>query len=164
MEGLDIRTIIEEANSGFPDLHHSEYESKIVVQDGILEWTKKGRKQIPFSKWWPDSRKYEESIFVRNFIIPLHSLEKAPMDCTSVEFFYRSDSPAIMVGWFQLFNSDRKKGLGNRLFNLMNECAFNLGAENVYISNVTNPSFWKHMGYEFFTEKSCKNYWRKSGE
>lgn len=117
-----------------------------------------------FTRVWPDVEASQECLFIRAY---LHKMNKKSVDCTSIEFFYREDPASVMVCWFQLLNSLRGQGLGRELVEKLESVADSLKCENrIYISNITNDSFWSYFGYGFYKTTSNDigakaDYWRK---
>lgn len=158
-EKEDLIKKIESANAKFPELFVKPFKPKIKVE--YYEDTSKNK----YRPWWPDIEKEADSISIRDFLVPLHPIETRTMDCTSIEFFYRPASkdycPSILCSWFQLFSSQKGKGLGNKLINLAEELSRVLNANEIFLKNVANESFWKHKGYSPFKKHDSQIYWRK---
>ena len=105
---------------------------------------------------WPDSVGSTSSHLV---LVGFDSWEEDNHICNCIDFLYRNDNPAMIVGRFHLRHELRGRGLGNLLLDSLYSIAENIGArKRIFLTSVTNPEFWRKQGFEPFPNNS--NYWR----
>jgi GNAT superfamily N-acetyltransferase len=80
--------------------------------------------------------------------------------CSYINFWYNNSEKVIEHVSISLGNEIRNRGFARGLVESMETIGKDLGCKKVILNWVTNPGFWRHLGYEIYGrtgEKSLLN-------